>query len=612
VKLLALAPSHRLPRDRVLDDLWPQLGADAAMANLHKAAHHGRRALGDTAGVVLQGGLVLLAPGARVETDVERFEAAADPALYPGELLPDDPYAQWAEERRRSLRGRYLEGLRGAERWEELADAEPGDEPAQRAVIRARFASGDRTGALRAGERLSAALAALGLEPSADTLALHARIAGGASFEKALAAVEIELADAPVAERAELLATRADLLLATGDRSAPAAYAEAAAAAGPEGMALRIRQAWAQLAGGDATAARATLARLEPGSDPERAAHLVAQAAAAWFSGDAVDAGRCALQAQELSVAAGLERQARSAVAIQVMVAHSTGGWPGAVRSGLDTSVLSPELADTLFDGHFCVSEFALTSGDPLEEIRRVAEELHATSVRSGARRARVFAATVLGEVALITGQEDEAEERLREAVRLGREIGAYSAEALATVRLGEAAHARGERAEGDALLADGLALSRWSPMSGHLLPLGYAALLRAAGDPELAARHLDDAGAYLRSEEIVCAYCGMAFRVAATIAAARAEQVESAAMLLAGAEAMSGLWRGGPWPAALDEARGELAWASGDRSHAHERLLSARDAFALDGRRFDANRVDARLVALARAPGKVSGRSTS
>ena len=32
VKLLALAASHRLPRDRVLDALWPQLGADAALS----------------------------------------------------------------------------------------------------------------------------------------------------------------------------------------------------------------------------------------------------------------------------------------------------------------------------------------------------------------------------------------------------------------------------------------------------------------------------------------------------------------------------------------------------------------------------------------------------
>ena len=95
---------------------------------------------------------------------------------------------------------------------------------------------------------------------------------------------------------------------------------------------------------------------------------------------------------------------------IQAMVAHSTGEWPSAVESGLDNSLLTPDLADTLFDGHLCVAEFALTSGDPLDGIRAVAEELHGNATRSGARRAQIFAATLLGEIALITGAIDEAE----------------------------------------------------------------------------------------------------------------------------------------------------------------------------------------------------------
>src|SRR5439155_26844354 len=128
-----------------------------------------------------------------------------DPALYAGELLPDDPYASWADERRRALRTRYLDLLRAAGRWEKLAEEEPGDETAQRSVMRARFAEGDRPGAMGAFERLSSALGTLGLRPSVETLALHARIAGGAAFDKALAAVELELASAPAGERADLL-----------------------------------------------------------------------------------------------------------------------------------------------------------------------------------------------------------------------------------------------------------------------------------------------------------------------------------------------------------------------------------------------------------------------
>jgi DNA-binding SARP family transcriptional activator len=600
VKLLALVPGHRLPRDRVLEELWPKLRVDAATANLHKAAHHGRRALGHADGVVLRGGLVMLAPEARVVTDVERFEASSDPGLYAGELLPDDRYALWAEEPRRAVRSLSPETPPPAGSWEELAEKDPADEAAQLAVMRSRFAAGDRPGALRAFDRLRAALEALGLEPGIETLALHGRIAGGAAFDKALAAIELELKEAPVAERASLLATRADLLMATADRGAPAAYADAAAAAGPEGMALRIRQAWAQLAGGDPNSARATLAPLAPGSDQERAAHLLAQAAAAWYSGDPAEADRTAAEARSLAAATGLAREARMAVQIQAMVAHSTGDWSSALRNDLDSSLLAPDLADTLFDGHLCIAEFALTSGAPLTRVRTAAEELHASAVRSGARRAHAFAATLLGEVALVTGRTDVADPRLREAVRLSREISAVSAEALATFRLGEAARAQGELAEGDALLVDALVISRWSPMSGHLLPLGYAALLRASDDPELGLKRLEDAGAYLRGQELVCGSCGMLFSVAAAITAARAEQLEQAAVFLARAEAAAAQWRGGPWPAALDEARGELAWATGDHVTAQKLLRAAGDAFARDGRKLDADRVEARLASLA------------
>ena len=175
VKLLALAPAHRLAREVVVEMLWPQLDADAGLSNLHKAAHHARRALGSSAALVLREGQVLLAPDARVETDVELFEQTGDPERYRGELLPDDRYAPWTTERRDELWAQYLGALRAAGRWEQLAEADPTAEPAQRAVMHGRLAAGDRAGALRAFERLSDAQQAIGLRPEVETLALHAR-----------------------------------------------------------------------------------------------------------------------------------------------------------------------------------------------------------------------------------------------------------------------------------------------------------------------------------------------------------------------------------------------------------------------------------------------------
>src|ERR687893_944204 len=45
VKLLALAPRHRLHREQVVDALWPDLGRRAASNNLRQALHTARQAL---------------------------------------------------------------------------------------------------------------------------------------------------------------------------------------------------------------------------------------------------------------------------------------------------------------------------------------------------------------------------------------------------------------------------------------------------------------------------------------------------------------------------------------------------------------------------------------
>ncbi|HVO54611.1 MAG TPA: BTAD domain-containing putative transcriptional regulator [Solirubrobacterales bacterium] len=599
VKLLALAPGHRLVRERVLEALWPHLDADAGAANLHKAAHHARRALGEAEAVVLREGEVQLAPGAAVETDVERFEASGDPDLYGGELLPGDRYAAWTQERRQQLRERRLQALREAGNWAEVAAAEPADEAAQRALMRIRLAAGDRPGALAAFESLREALAEHGLQPSVGLVAFHARIAGGAALDGALAKIDAEIEQASVAERADLMATRADLLMAIGDRGAASAYGAAAAAAGPDGVALRIRQAWAQLAGGEPGAAEATLAPLAPSSDAERAGHLVTDAAAAWFRGDVETASRLAAEAYELAQEAGLTREARGALEVESAVAHSSGAWGTALEHDLGASLRAPDLADTLFDGHLCIGQYALRGASSHGQLREVAEELHANSLRTGARRAQAFAATLLGEVALAAGRTEEAEERLGEAIRTSREIGAITSEALASLRLGETERARGKEARAEALLADALALSRWSPLSRHLQPLSYAALVVPPSQPQLGCRWLEQAEPELAEIERPCVFCGVSFDLAAAIAAARAGEPARAGERVAAAEEAVGLWPEDAWRPSLEEARGETALARGDAEEARQLLAAAAEGFAGHGRRLDADRAAARLAEL-------------
>ena len=111
VKLLALAPGHRLHREQLMDLLWPEVGKKAASNNLRHALHAARTILDPTAGsryLASEDESLVLCPGGDVWVDVEAFEAAAatarrarDPAahraaldLYGGELLPEDRYEE--------------------------------------------------------------------------------------------------------------------------------------------------------------------------------------------------------------------------------------------------------------------------------------------------------------------------------------------------------------------------------------------------------------------------------------------------------------------------------------------------------------------------------------
>lgn len=180
VKLLALRPGRRLPREQVIDLLWPDLLLEQAAPRLHKAAYYARTALDVPTAVVLAGDAVTLLPDAQVVVDVERFDTAASPedaiSLYRGDLLPDDLYEEWADAERARLRVRYLDLLRETGRWAELVAAEPLDEEAHLRVIEGYVEAGDRSPALRhldAFEQLWRD--ELGVPPGAPAVELRAR-----------------------------------------------------------------------------------------------------------------------------------------------------------------------------------------------------------------------------------------------------------------------------------------------------------------------------------------------------------------------------------------------------------------------------------------------------
>lgn len=190
VKLLALAPRHRLQREQVIDALWPDLPPDAGAANLRKAAHYARAALGSKEAVVLRGGQVSLWPDAELAVDAERFKTEGKLALragaaeacaavagnYRGERLPDERYQDWAGERSRDVRALYLQLLRRAGLWEQVVGEAPTDEAAQRALMHMYADAGNRSAAVEQYHRLGTALAGLGLQPSEETQALYREV----------------------------------------------------------------------------------------------------------------------------------------------------------------------------------------------------------------------------------------------------------------------------------------------------------------------------------------------------------------------------------------------------------------------------------------------------
>jgi predicted ATPase/DNA-binding SARP family transcriptional activator/DNA-binding CsgD family transcriptional regulator len=214
IKLLALAPSHRLHRKRVTDLLWPDLDPRAAANNLHHTLHYARRTLdpasepGASRYLLLRGEQLALCPDAPLWVDVEAFQEASagarrarEPAayqaaieLYAGELLPEDSSEGWTEGQREELRRTYLDSLveLGAlheeraeyepamEALSRVTAEEPANERAHVGLMRLYALAGRGQEALRQYERLEKALSdGFGREPHQASRLLRDEIAAG-------------------------------------------------------------------------------------------------------------------------------------------------------------------------------------------------------------------------------------------------------------------------------------------------------------------------------------------------------------------------------------------------------------------------------------------------
>lgn len=500
LKLLALAPAHRMHRAQVMEALWPESDSQASGTNLRKALHFVRLATGDEHAIVNERGVLVLWPDARVDTDVERFEAAvqrgldgedaalcrAAADLYRGELLPDDRYESWLAEPRGRLRRRYLDMLRAGALWDRLAEEDPTDEQAARALMRAHLDAGERREAIRRFERLREALRDdLGVGPDRATVAL---------YEDVLA-----VEGAPLPSETE----RAHALLA-----------------------------WALV-----HMNRNDIAEAERAAEEARTIALDA--------GLGRELGEAATILAKVAMAQGRWRERFADELAESM----------RMRAKMEPIV---------YDAHLCLAEYFLNGPEGHDTAAEFARQMMRIAEEAGSATGAALALLMLGEAELLAGQLREAEEHLKGAAEANDRQGCISGSALARQRLAEAALSRGRRYEANRLLGRARSLAVRSDLVTHLMVRVFGTMIQAAADPKKAVTVLRMAEqelsqmhscepcsmGYLTSAATACARAGELDRARSFLG--EAERIVGMWQ--------GGLWTGAVWEArgVLREAEGE------------------------------------------------------
>jgi DNA-binding SARP family transcriptional activator len=414
------------------------------------------------------------------------------------------------------------------------------------------------------------------------------------AFADALGHAERLLLEVP--DHRSGLCLRAEILDALGDGRAPDAYAAAAAALGdPDAQDLRARQALAQLKASDPDGALRTLEGVSPTTTAGRLAEALTLSAAAAIGryADVETAAAKAQVAHDLAVRLGDPGAILDATWAQALAAHTKGELPARLREYLRAANDLPELATRLFDGQLCVTERMLYGGLPGEEITAFADDLAAEAKRIGAARGEAFALTLRGEAAVLAGRLDEADRDFAEGARLHGRIGAVAGEALSLLGRAQVANYRGNSRLAAPFLADALLMARESEVGHHTLDRIYGAMVESAVDAPDALACVREAESAIQGPAETCPTCRIAFIVPATIAAARAGDLERADRYARDCErALEVVALPPAWHAAVDEARGWLA-------RAHERpaddaehyFVKAAEGFGAWGQPLDARR---------------------
>jgi len=617
VKLLALAPRHRLHREQVMDALWPELPPAAAAANLRKALHYARRLVESGTGrpLIESAGELVALPADGLSVDVDEFRSAADRARRSGDvdayalaidlhgqgLLPDDRYEDWAIGPRDELRLEFLALLEelaallesrgdvaGATRAVGLLIAsEPLLEEAHVRLMRLYALAGRRADALRQYEHLREAL---GREPGPEAQRLFEEIRARQTSEPQLTS--------------ELWERVGELRVGSGDiAGAVGAFQLAIESSGTDDGIGRLHRkaAGALLAQFDAAGAEEHLEEAErlSADAAERARLVLLRANQAWARGELDRADELAQEARPLLEADGEPEDVAAVDETFAIISHMRGDWRRGLQLEIERAGGTPSLA-RVYDIHHCIGQYHLYGDALAGDVEDYARETLALAERSDAARAQAFAWCLLGESLLLHAHWDEAAGCLERSCDLHASFDGSRSGALPWQRLAELSVSRGEPGEADALLRRASALATVSPMAMHMWGRIHATAAFAQleqGDPEAAARSVRAAGASaVRYGD--CPSCSALLNPLAAEAFGALGELDGARAHAEAATRVAAMFESSAWSAMAESAAGSVAAAQGDRAEARSRFEEAAALYDCIGHTYWAERTRAQATA--------------
>ena len=625
LKILALAPAHRIHREQVMDLLWPELEPAAAGANLRKAIHQARSALDGAshgAGRLLefQSDVLALAPdgltidavafrsdlmAARRSGDVEQYRAAV--AWYGGDLLPDDPYEEWATAARRELHEDYVAGLsdwcsgletngdiEGAiEAGRILVSAEPTREESHSLLMRLYALAGRRSDALRQYDQLVEILDhEMGVEPSARVQRLREEIHSRQAEEPELTA--------------ELWERVGDLRILSGDGAGAAKAFERALGPGPgstgpgvSAEAARLErkcaEAWLMQHRPERAVPHLDAAQRHPVDPAEQGRQLRVRANLAWESRDIPAARTLAEEAHRVATEFGTADDVAAAAEARVIVSHFEGEWREGLESELERLAVSEGEAQLsrVMDIHHCIGQYHLYGDGLFGSVEGYARRILDRSEEAGAVRAQAFAWCLLGESLLLQARWDESDGCLERSCVLYDSLGS-SVPALPWQRRAELAACQERYPDVNDQLRRASAVATVSALASHGWGRIYATAAFAAvqrGEPAAAVRSVQAATA-AATRYGDCPTCGALLNPMAAEAYAALGDLENARYYRDAAGRVATYFSSAAWLAMAESAAGSVGMLEGDRAGARQHFVTASELYWKAGQPFWAEKL--------------------